>query len=274
MCIRDRVENLENAFIKFANRIPFYGVCTFNAHDPVLRRLKSKIKRPWKTFGIKTEGEEKADYEASNITDSNTGSKFDLHFKGEKVAQMTISLPGKHNVLNALGAISLAHGIGLKFDEIEKSLECFKGVDRRFQTLYTNENCKIVDDYGHHPTEVAKTIETAIKIKGDRKVYVIFEPHRYSRTSLCWKEFVECFRGVDHVNLLPIYVASEERMEGISSENLAKDISSLDYCSVGNLNGQKEMDVFIRDKLSEKSLILCLGAGSIGRDIREIVAKL
>ena len=124
------VENLENAFIKFANRIPFYGVCTFNAHDPVMRRLKSKIKRPWKTFGIRAEGDEKADYEASNIIDSNNGSKFDLHFKGEQVAQMNISLPGKHNVLNALGAISLAHGLGLSFSEIEKSIECFRGVDR------------------------------------------------------------------------------------------------------------------------------------------------
>ena len=267
-------ENLEAAFVKFANRIPFYGFCTLNANDPTIQKIKGKIKRPWKSFGISDSDNYEIHYQARNVEESNLGSEFDLFYMNTKVERIKISLPGKHNVLNALSAISLAHLLGMEFKSIKESIEPFEGVDRRFQSLYKTDIFEIIDDYGHHPTEIQNTVETALKIKGNRKVWAIFEPHRFSRTSLCWKEFITCFEGVDKLSLLPIYAASEEPMDGISSSNLAKKISDKKYCEVEELLSPHEMELKIKEAKEKDVLVLTLGAGSIGKNIRDIVNSL
>ncbi|MCO4792933.1 MAG: UDP-N-acetylmuramate--L-alanine ligase [Bacteriovoracaceae bacterium] len=265
-------ENLHASFLEFANKIPFYGLCSLNYHDENIKSLFKEMKKPWVTFGI-SEIEKGADFEARNIKYVGTKSVFDLYYKDEKKVEITLAIPGEHNVLNALGAISIAYNMGLSFEKIANSISKFNGVGRRFQTLFENEKSQIVDDYGHHPTEIKSTLKAARSCFPDKKLIVFFEPHRYTRTKDCWNEFLHCFNYADEVFLNPIYPASEDPIGGISSERLAKDINTLHPELVKLIKDEKHMFNSLDTLVLEESVIVTLGAGSIGKRIREWVSK-
>lgn len=260
-------ENLIDAFEKFANKVPFYGVCSVNIHDEELRKIREKIKKPCLTFGL--EGAQ-ADYEAHKIESINNETFFDLYYKNEKLGSTKINLPGKHNVLNALGALSIAHQLGVKVEIMLESISTFSGVGRRLEKLKAQGSFELVDDYGHHPTEVKATLNAVCESRS-KKPIVIFEPHRYSRTKLCWQQFVECFDEVDEVYLCEIYPASEEPIEGITSTALAKEINARkkNHCTV--LKCKEELFKKLDDLQAKEEIVLSLGAGSIGKHVREWV---
>lgn len=263
------VNNLKKAFKSFANKVPFFG-CTFlNIEDPYLKELSHQLKKPCMTVGLSDE----ADYYADNIEYSVLGSRFEVFFSGESLGVCEIVLPGEHNVLNALGALSVAHHLGVSFSKIQKGLKSFSGVARRFQKLHETENALIVDDYAHHPTELLKTIHAAKKWMPEKKLCVFFEPHRYSRTKECWSQFLHCFNEADELYLLPIYAASEKPILGIDEENLAKDIQSLHPGLKIHVLKADGFENALKEKEEEKEnkLILTLGAGAIGRRVREYV---
>ena len=257
-------DKIFEAFEEFSNKVPFYGINAFNIHDEKLRILREKTKKPYRTFGIET----KCDYEARNVEFTERSSRFDLYFRGEKASSVDLSLPGDHNILNALGAITVAHQLIDDLGVISAAVSSFKGVGRRFETLYEKNGFKIVDDYAHHPTEIEVVLKTALKLNSE-KLVVIFEPHRYSRTRDCWDQFKLCFQNLQDLILLPIYPASEAPIPGISSDKLGNEIGRPTL-----VNNWQEVESLLDKLRKEKAFVITLGAGAIGRNIRDYVKKI
>lgn len=261
---------IEEAFLEFANKVPFYGCTALNKEDPKLKMMMAKMRKPYLTFGFEEEGFV-ADYEARDIKFEKTESSFDLYVAGKKSCRIQINLPGRHNILNALGAIALAHKLGIDLVLISESIKKFDGVGRRFQKLYEDEQVSIFDDYGHHPTEIRETVKAALEVSSGKPVYVIFEPHRYTRTRDCWEQFLHCFNGVQHVFIAPIYAASEKEMLGINSQALVSDLNRLHPMLATSLSDSAEIGELIKDLKQKNGIVITMGAGSIGRVIREVL---
>lgn len=258
---------LIEAFNQFANQIPFYGVCALNAHDPLLMSIRENMKKPVVTFGIELSS---ADYQAVNIKTDKTGTNFELVFRGEKLGPTKISLPGQHNVLNALGALAVAHQMGVKVDIMLAAISKFSGVGRRLELLASDKGFELVDDYGHHPTEVSATLGAVVESRAQKPI-VIFEPHRYSRTQLCWNQFIECFDQAEEVYLCQIYPASEAPIEGITSNALCAAINARGKVKCQLLENKDALFSKINELKSQQQLVVSLGAGSIGKNVREWV---
>ena len=258
-------ENLFKAFTEFANKIPFYGVVALNSHDEKLMQIKHQMKRPHVTFGI----ENGAEFEARNLSLTPFDSSFDLYYKGIMTERFTINLPGRHNILNALGATALAYHLGISFKDIKNAIVKFEGVGRRFQLLFKENNFEVVDDYGHHPTEIATTLKTVKETRPDYKKIVIFEPHRFTRTRDCWTQFLHCFNDADEVYLLPIYPASEQPIDGISTERLIEDINRLHPQFAKKVDSIGEVGNTIDRVKSNNTIVVTLGAGAISKAARK-----
>lgn len=258
-------ENLFNAFAEFANKIPFYGVVALNAHDEKLMLLKSEMKRPAVTFGIDVP----ADFTARNVTYGHFETTFDLYYKDELQVRFDIKLPGRHNVLNCLGASVLAFHMGLSFKKIAVAAKKLEGVGRRFQLLYKEHGFEVVDDYGHHPTEIASTLRIVKDTRADYKKIVIFEPHRFTRTRDCWDQFLHCFNDADELYLLPIYAASELPIDGITTDRLIEDINRLHPLLAKKIQSIDDLASVIESHKNDKTIVVTLGAGSIGKAARK-----
>jgi UDP-N-acetylmuramate--alanine ligase len=264
------VENLHDSFNVFANKIPFYGVCALNADDKVLKKIAARMKKPFVTFGI-DEDKVHVNYRATDLKFEKSGVSFDVSHDGKVVDRFFISTPGKHNVLNTLGAISICHSLGLSFVEIKNSLKSFTGVGRRYQRVYEESGFQIIDDYGHHPTEIIQTIKTAKKDRPESKLVVLFEPHRFTRTKACWNEFLHSFNDADEVLMAPIYPASEQEIAGISSSNLTNDINKLHPSLATSFEDWDIIKNKIEELKKENATLLVLGAGSVGRKVKSLV---
>lgn len=260
---------LLDAFREFVNKVPFYGLNALNAHDERLMAMIPDIKKPWVTFGIDI----KSDFEARNVRYITNVAKFDLYHNGERAIEITINIPGHHNILNSLGAIALAYNMGVSFEKIANSIIKFEGVGRRFQTLRTSGNFEIIDDYAHHPTEIDTTLKTMKETRPEQKLVVVFEPHRYSRTKDCWDNFLHCFNHADEVYISPIYPANEKPIPGIDSDRLIADINHLHPKLVSKLSNINKIESIVSKYENEKVTLVTLGAGTIGREIRNVTDK-
>jgi UDP-N-acetylmuramate--alanine ligase len=268
-------EKLEEAFLEFANSVPFYGHCFLNYDDPKIKKLITKMRKPFVTFGMsEDETSEPPNYWAQNVSHSELSSSFELYLDGEKVCQMTVPLPGDHNILNALGAIAMTHQMGLDLKLIQRSIKKFDGVGRRFQKLFDNKKMKVVDDYGHHPTEIRETVKTALSVAQGQDVIVVFEPHRYTRTRDCWKDFLHCFNGIKKLYVAPIYAASEKSLPGISTQGLVADINRLHPNLSVEISDMHELGGILKKYAKKDCYVLTMGAGSIGRVVRDVVAEI
>ena len=250
-------DNLIEAFEKFANRVPFYGQISLNVNDVISKEISGKVKSLLSGTVFEKMKLKKLIMSAQDISVNDNGSEFKLFFNNELVGNVQTSLIGDHNVENILAAISIAHGSGLAFDRIIPSISKFTGVGRRMQTLYKNDYLTIVDDYGHHPTEVKATLKAARNVADERKLVAVFQPHRYSRTKDCWEDFLHCFNDVDHLYMLPVYSAGETEVDGINSRRLVDDINQLHPKLVTLIEDLDEITEF---KSTGPSLIISLGA--------------
>ncbi len=265
-------ENLLASFRSFANKIPFYGICALNGHDKKLMEIRKNLRKPCVTFGIGEEGP-LFDYEARNVSVSSDAlTSYDLYFRGEKKVRIQMTLPGRHNILNSLGAIALAHNLDVDFPLIARSIRKFNGVGRRLQQLLKDKEFEILDDYAHHPTEISTTLKAVKETRPNNRIIAIFEPHRYTRTRDCWDRFLHCFNYADELYLCPIYGASEDSIEGITSERLVSDINHL-HPGLGKKVLETNSDILELAKSSQEQRItlISLGAGSIGKNIRDVV---
>jgi UDP-N-acetylmuramate--alanine ligase len=263
-------DNLVHSFVQFINKVPFYGWCVGCNDDANVRQIISKTNRKYFTYGIK----ENSDIMAKNITVNDCHTIFDVVYKNEKIGIIDLPLAGNHNILNTLAAIITCMELGVNFGLIKEALKEFKGVGRRLEIKGEKKDIIVVDDYGHHPREMSATWEALQKFWPNRKKYVVFQPHRYSRTQILAKEFAEVLSNMDNVLLLPIYPAGEKEISGVSSnlifENIPKDKQKNIVCIKDN----NEVVPYLLKNIGSNSLVLTLGAGNVVKIGEEYLSKL
>src|SRR5580698_1734772 len=218
-CYRD-MEDVEGAFVEFMDRLPFYGATTACVDNSLLRTVLPRVRRKIYTYGESVD----ADFRVEVLPkDEDCHSCFAVNYKGLVLGKFRLHVPGRHNVLNASAAVAVGVQLGVAPDQIAAGLESFRGVDRRFQIKGVVRGVTVVDDYGHHPTEILATLRAA-RDCGYARVHVLFQPHRFSRTRDLMAEFATAFTDADTLHLLDIYAASEEPIPGIDAPSLAARI--------------------------------------------------
>lgn len=251
-------EAIETIFAAFMNKIPFYGCNVVCGDDSGVRRVLRRVNRPVVTYGF---GEGNV-IRAVNLECADK-SGFDVEVRGKKIGHATLHHPGRHNVLNALGAVGVALQTGISPERCMAGLEHFRGVGRRFERKGERGGVLVVDDYGHHPTEIMATIATARQAYPDRRLVVAFQPHRFSRTKALFGEFCLAFRDVDKLLLTEIYPASEAPIPGVSGQSLAQGIRQVTETEVTYCPTFAEMQAALEETLKPGDIFVTMGAGSI-----------
>jgi UDP-N-acetylmuramate--alanine ligase len=264
------LQDIQDAFIQFVNRVPFYGAAILCLDEPNVQAIIPHVKRPIITYGTSSQ----ADLVISEIKLEGLVSEFTLTFKGENLGNFRLQHPpGIHNVRNAAAAAAVALYLSVPVELIRDGLAKFAGVARRFDIKGVANDITVIDDYGHHPVEIRATLEAAKICKFDR-VLVLFQPHRYSRTKHLWDEFCRAFNLADVLVLTDIYAASEEPTDGVTSEALASAIRKAGHKHVYYV---ASMQAGIERLLAEAragDAIMTIGAGSVSRASNEILAAL
>jgi UDP-N-acetylmuramate--alanine ligase len=250
-------DGLKDAFLSYINHIPFYGYSVLCIDDTVIRELLPKIERPYYTYGFS----EDADFTACNIKREDGYTRFSCSYKGKKIGDFSIALLGKHNVSNALAVIAVALELGIPVETLRHGLENFRGVGRRLEKIGDKKGVSVYDDYGHHPTEIRATL-SALKNLG-RRVVVVFQPHRYSRTGLLWDEFGQAFADADEVFFTEIYPAGEEPVKGVSSALINKALMKHEGREAVIIEKFEDIPSAVKPCLREGDIVLTLGAGDV-----------
>ena len=258
------LDDIIHSFRMFALRTPQNGLVIVNGDDQNAMKAVEGIDRRVMTFGLN----KNCDVYAENITTKNGYYAFDIIIDGEKYTNVTLSVPGKHNMLNALAAVAAAYELKMDSDKVAKGLEMFTGSSRRFQKLGTMEcGAVVVDDYAHHPSEMRATLETARAMNFNR-IICAFQPHTYTRTKALFNEFVDALRLCDKAILAPIYAAREQNTIGIYSSDIAKEVSG-----AVSLDSFEEIEKYLRENAKNGDLIITMGAGNINSIGYSLVEK-
>jgi UDP-N-acetylmuramate--alanine ligase len=263
------IEEIRGAFTEFVNRVPFYGAAILCMEDANVQQIFPQIKRRTITYGRSPQ----VDLEIQNVTLGPSSSDFSIRRHGEDLGSFHLNVPGVHNVLNATAAI----GVGLEMDatvsQIREGLAEFSGVDRRFSVRGVVRGITVVDDYGHHPTEVKATLAAA-RLSPYRRVHVLFQPHRFSRTKFLTEEFGTAFHQADTLLLLDIYAASEASIEGVSAQSLIEKIRSHGHRSAQYVPNMDAGIAAVAAVAEPGDLIITLGAGNVSQAADKILDKL
>ena len=273
-CYRN-MRAVKQAFLDFMDRVPFYGGVVVCNDDSLLRRLLPQVRRRILTYGTRRGSDfhiklVDATFDAG---ENRPLSRFQVGYRGQDLGGFSLHVPGVHNVLNASAAIAVGIALDVNVEQIRGALESFRGVDRRFQLRGKEAGVSVIDDYGHHPPEIRATLAAARQC-GFRKIHVVFQPHRYTRTQLLMDEFATAFKDADTLVVLDIYAASEAPIEGITGEALARKIAE-----VGNKPATYEPSFVdavssVCGAAQDGDMILTLGAGSISQLGPMILEKL
>jgi len=265
----DGMEDLENSFVTYMNRVPFFGEVVYCADDPILLKLRDRITRASVNFGLAPG----ADYQAVNIKHHEGGADFDIFHHGDRLGRISLGVIGDHNVLNALAAAAAALELDVDFDTVAESLKTFRGVDRRFEVKAVIDDIMVVDDYAHHPTEIIATLDSAKKAYG-RRVIAVFQPHLFSRTQLFYREFAEALRRADLCLLVDIYPAREKPIPGVTAEMIAHYAGERGYDNITYIGPKENASRRVLDEARAGDMIITIGAGSITRVNPEIIEGL
>jgi UDP-N-acetylmuramate--alanine ligase len=263
-CYRN-MRAVKQAFLDFMDRVPFYGMVVVCNDDPVLRRLLRVVRRRTVTYGASKGSHFRIRNSATSFdpAENRPTSKFEVDYSRKALGEFRLQVPGAHNILNATAAIAVGVGLDIKVADIQSALENFRGVDRRFQLRGKAGGVSVIDDYGHHPTEIRATLAAARQC-GFGKVHVIFQPHRYTRTRDLMDDFAKAFSDADSLTILDIYAASEQPIEGATGEVLAKKIreqgTAVNYA--GSFSDAVNATVAAA---KPGDMILTLGAGSVSQ---------
>ena len=265
-CYRDMAD-VERVFLEFMDRVPFYGAVTACLDNPLLEGILPRARRRVFTYGVAAQ----ADFRIELLPGNETSlSRFQVQTAKGTLGPFELHVPGRHNVLNATAAVAIARQLEVSPEKIAEGLNNFRGVDRRFQLLGQARGVRVVDDYGHHPTEI-RAILAAARESRPRKIQVVFQPHRFSRTLDLLEEFSGAFTDADTVVILPIYAASEEPIPGVTAERLAALIKRPEAEFAADFAAAVQA---ITAHASEGDLILTFGAGSVSQLAPQIVAAL
>lgn len=248
---------IKNAFLAFINKVPFFGLAILCADNENLMSLVPSLKRRYTTYGLS----EEAELRAVDLRQNGFGTKFGVVHKDERLGEIHLSTPGVHNVVNALAAIAVGMELDISFPVMQDALEQFAGIHRRLELKWKN-GIKIIDDYGHHPTEIRATL-SAVRSMGRGRIIVAFQPHRYSRTKALLKEFVTSFDDADVLVVTEIYAASEDKIDGVSGSLLAENIKSAGHKSVLFARSKEDVISAVVAIAKPGDTVVTLGAGDI-----------
>jgi UDP-N-acetylmuramate--alanine ligase len=263
------IEQIKHCFATFANRVPFYGTVVLCLDDQNVQAIIPDLTRRTISYGLAAQ----ADVSAWNIqSDSRFGSEFTVRAFGKEAGRVSLKVPGLHNVYNALAAIAVGLDLSIGFDQIAASLQEFRGAERRFQVKGEKAGVMVVDDYGHHPTEIKATLAAA-RTSG-RRVVTLFQPHRYSRTSHLLDEFARSFYGADVLLVTDIYAASEDPIEGVTSRALAELIERFGHRHVEYIGPLSGAAARLGEIVQPGDLVLTLGAGNVYQAGDELLKNL
>jgi UDP-N-acetylmuramate--alanine ligase len=266
----ETLDAIRDAFVTFANKVPFYGAAVLCLDQPNIQLLIPRIDRRIVTYGL----ESGADLVARRLHLSGLTSRFEVFQRGTSLGECTLQVPGRHNVLNALAAVAVAIDLEIPFLTIQKALAGFAGVQRRFQVIGQAGNVTVVDDYGHHPVEIRATLAAA-KAGFDRRVVVIWEPHRYTRTLHLYQEFLTSFNQADALVVMDIYPAGEAPIEGVSAADLAEAIRAHGHRDVTYLGRDRARVIdHVIDISRPGDLVITLGAGDVSHLGPELLRRL
>jgi UDP-N-acetylmuramate--alanine ligase len=262
-CYRD-MRDVKRTFLEFMDRVPFYGMVVLCNDDSQLRALLPQLKRRAVSYGTRPDSDFRIlPLQQAGSSPAVPGSRFQVVYRGQELGDFHLNVPGAHNVLNATAAVAVGVGLDINVNEIRSALENFRGVDRRFQVRGQIAGISVVDDYGHHPTEIRATLAAAREC-GYRRVHVVFQPHRYTRTQLLMDQFATAFGDADSVFVLDIYPASEQPIPGVTAQSLAERIVRAGKTAL-YVESFVEAASAAASVAEEGDAILTMGAGNISQ---------
>ena len=247
------------AFTQYLRQVPPDGFSVVCLDDPILEKLSRETGGRCLTYGVRNPN---ADYQARAMRHENGGVSADVYYRGEKLGRLALNVVGEHNVCNALAAIAVGRELGLSFEQCAQGLSRFTGTGRRYEVLARCPGLLVVDDYAHHPTEIATTIQAA-RAQGTKKLLAVFQPHRYSRTREMYREFAESLADADHILICELYPAFEKPIPGVSARLVADELRRMGHPHVGYAETMDEaFDYLLRERTDEE-LVLVMGAGNV-----------
>ena len=253
------LDEIKAVFLSFLERIPFYGLAVLCLDNEPIQELIPRMKKRYTTYGMSSQ----ADFQIRDVECEKRKSHFTVYHRGHKMGMIDLNLPGIHNVYNATASIAVGVELNIAFDRIKKALEAVEGVQRRMEIKGEANGITVIDDYGHHPTEIKVTLEAIEENWPDRRKVVVFQPHRYSRTQALFDEFTRAFYQSDVLLVMPIYAASEKKIKGVNSRNLCEGIKSHGHKEVIYASGFKAALSYLNQTLLPGDVLLTLGAGDV-----------
>jgi UDP-N-acetylmuramate--alanine ligase len=262
------LDDIKTAFVEFANKVPFFGFVVLCLDEPALQDIIPQINKKIFTYGLTSQ----ADVRAANITHSGNHSEFNVIYLGKDFGRIRINIPGLHNIKNSLVAVTIAKEMGVEFSVIKNALEKFTGVYRRFETKYNGE-VMVIDDYGHHPTEINVTLD-GIRRGWNRRLVAVFQPHLFSRTKDFYAEFGRSFLNSDVFICTDVYPAREKPIEGINGELIAKMAKQFGHKNVFYESDKTKIPELLQKIYRKGDIIITLGAGDIWKFGEKFVESL
>jgi UDP-N-acetylmuramate--alanine ligase len=263
------IDEIKDTFVEFINKVPFYGLTVLCIDNDNVADIIPRVNKRFLTYGLSAQ----ADIRACDIKLEGLSTSFVAQYRGERLGEISFKMPGAHNVLNALAAIGVALELNVPFPVIQEGFRDFGGVGRRFQVKGEVNEIMVVDDYGHHPTEIRATLAAASG-GWDRRLVVVFQPHRYTRTKELYDEFVKAFHDADVLILTDIYPAGEEPIEGVTAEALARSVRQHGQKDVTHISDREELVGHLQSILKPGDILLTLGAGNIWQTGELLLQKL
>ena len=260
------LETIKAVFLDFIDRIPFYGLAILCLDNESIQDLIPKIKKRYATYGMSSQ----ADFQIRNVEFEKRRSRFSVYRQGHKFGRFTLNLPGIHNVYNATASIAAGVELDVPTDAIASALQTLEGVQRRLEIKGEVNGITVVDDYGHHPTEIKTTLQAIEECWPDNRKVIVFQPHRYTRTQALFDDFTRSFYQSDVLLVLPIYAAGEQKIEGLTSSKLCEGIKAHGHKEVFCSACSEDAIAYLKENLKPGDVLLTLGAGDVwkvGRDI-------
>ncbi len=253
------LEAIKAVFIDFIHRIPFYGLAVLCLDNEAVQDIIPSIKNRYTTYGLSNQ----ADLQAKNVSFDGLRSCFDLYHHGNRLGEICLNMPGIHNIYNSMASIAVGLELGIRFSDIKAALETVQGVQRRLEIKGETGGITVIDDYGHHPTEVKTTLQALKECWPDRRKVVVFQPHRYTRTQALFDEFTRAFYQSDMLLVMPIYAASEQPIAGVTASVLCEGIKAHGHKDVRCMSGPAETAEYLQAHLAPGDILLTLGAGNV-----------
>ena len=264
------LDAIKSVFLDFIDRLPFFGLAVLCLDNESIQDLIPKIKKRYTTYGMSSQ----ADFQIRNVNFEKRRSRFSVYREVEKLGDIDLNLPGIHNVYNATASIAVGIELDVPFAAIKSALETLEGVQRRLEIKGEVNGITVVDDYGHHPTEIKTTLDAIEKCWPDNRKVVVFQPHRYTRTQALFDDFTRSFYQSDTLVVLPIYAAGEKRIEGLSGQDLCEGIKAHGHKEVFCAGDAKSAITYLKDNLKPGDLLLTLGAGDVWKVGEQLLATL